>query len=90
MGVVSSPGLDLVNQYFEIGAAFSQQALHSVFGTREDLKNRLLGGSEPTTQLIQVGLKPDRPPASATPRPRPASARPSRAPTSSTWATAAS
>lgn len=62
VGVVSSPGLDLVNQYFEIGAAFSQQALHSVFGTREDLKNRLLGGSEPTTQLIQVGLKPETDP----------------------------
>ena len=62
VGVVSSPGLDLVNQYFEIGNAFSQQALHSVFGTREDLKDRLLGGSEPTTQLIQVGLKPETDP----------------------------
>lgn len=62
VGVVSSPGLDLVNQYFEIGNAFAQQALHSVFGTRDDLRDRLLGGSEPTTQLIQVGLKPENDP----------------------------
>ncbi|XVJ58943.1 MAG: FtsX-like permease family protein [Tepidisphaera sp.] len=58
VGVVSSPGLDLVNQYFEIGGAFAQTAVHSVFGTREDL-SRILGGTEPTIQMIQVGLKDD-------------------------------
>jgi putative ABC transport system permease protein len=62
VGVVSSPGLDLVNQYFEIGGAFAQTAVQSVFGTREDL-SRILGGSEPTTQMIQVGLKPEDSPS---------------------------
>jgi putative ABC transport system permease protein len=58
VGVVSSPGLDLINQYFEIGGAFTQTAVQSVFGTREELAG-LMGVQEPTAQMIQVGLKPD-------------------------------
>jgi putative ABC transport system permease protein len=58
VGVVSSPGLDLINQYFEIGGAFTQTAVQSVFGTREDLAG-LMGVQEPTAQMIQVGLRPE-------------------------------
>ncbi len=58
VGVVSSPGLDLVNQYFDLGQAFADTAVHAVFGSRADLRDKLLGGTEPSTQLVQVGIKP--------------------------------
>lgn len=58
VGVVSSPGLDIVNQYFDLGQAFAETAVHAVFGSRADLRDSLFGGVEPNTQLIQVGLKP--------------------------------
>ncbi len=57
VGVVSSPGLDLVNQYFDLGQAFADTAVHAVFGSRKDLRDKLLGGVEPSTQLVQVGIK---------------------------------
>lgn len=58
VGVVSSPGLDLVNQFFDLGESYTEQAVHAVFGTRTDLRDRLMAGVEPTIQLIQVGLSP--------------------------------
>lgn len=62
VGVVSSPGLDIVNQYFDLGQAFAETAVHAVFGSRSDLRDSLLGGAEPNTQLIQVGLVPQSDP----------------------------
>lgn len=54
-GVVTSPGLEVVSQFFSIGEDFTQQSVHAVFGTREDLKEKF--GSN-AVHLIQVGLKP--------------------------------
>ncbi|MFA6044065.1 MAG: FtsX-like permease family protein [Phycisphaerales bacterium] len=54
-GVVTSPGLEVVSQFFSIGEDFTQQSVHAVFGTREDLKDKF--GSD-AVHLIQVGLKP--------------------------------
>ncbi len=53
VGVISSPGLDLVSKYFDIGKEYAERALHSVFGSREDLKN-VFGSEE--IHLVQVGL----------------------------------
>lgn len=54
VGVVSSPGLDIVNSWFEIGEDYAKQAVNAVFGSREDM--RKLFGVE-TSRLLQVGLK---------------------------------
>ncbi|QOI99586.1 MAG: FtsX-like permease family protein [Phycisphaeraceae bacterium] len=64
VGVVTSPGLDVVNQYFDLGQSFVDTAIHSVFGSREDLRDKLLGGTEPAVRLIQVGLVPEDDPRS--------------------------
>lgn len=57
VGVVSSPGLDIVNSWFEIGEDYAEQAVNAVFGTRADMK-RLFGVD--SIRLLQVGLKPDK------------------------------
>jgi ABC-type antimicrobial peptide transport system permease subunit len=54
VGVVSSPGLDIVNKWFEIGEEYSQQAVNAVFGSRDDLK-KLFGVD--SIRLLQIGLK---------------------------------
>lgn len=51
VGVVSSPGLDIVNKYFDIGKEYANQAVHSVFGTRADLE-RIFGVD--SIDLVQV------------------------------------
>ncbi len=56
VGVVFSPGLDIISQYFTIGQDYTQQSVHAVFGSRQDLKDKF--GSE-AIQLIQIGLVPD-------------------------------
>ncbi|MEO0513346.1 MAG: FtsX-like permease family protein [Planctomycetota bacterium] len=56
VGVVTSPGLDIVSTFFNIGENYTQQALHAVFGTRADLKERF--GSD-ATQLVQIELADD-------------------------------
>jgi len=53
VGAVSSPGLDVVSYYFDIGKEYANQAISSVFGTREDLK-RVFGTD--TVQMVQIGL----------------------------------
>lgn len=55
VGVVTSPGLEIVSKFFAIGEDFTDQALHAVFGSRDDL--RRVFGSE-AINLIQVGLDP--------------------------------
>lgn len=52
-GVVTSPGLDIASRYFDIGNQFANQALHAVFGTRADLKEKF--GSD-AIHLLQIDL----------------------------------
>ena len=56
VGVVASPGLDIVSKYFDIGDDFLDVAVNAVFGTRDDLK-RLLGNT--TVRLMQIDLRSD-------------------------------
>lgn len=53
VGVVSSPGLDIVNSWFEIGENYADQAVNAVFGSRDDLQ-KLFGVS--SYRLLQIGL----------------------------------
>lgn len=56
VGAVQSPGLDLINKYFDIGKEYADQAIHSVFGSRDELK-RLFGND--SIDLIQIALHDD-------------------------------
>ncbi len=40
VGVVRSPGLDVVSKFYQVGEGMNDQAVNSVFGSREDLKNK--------------------------------------------------
>jgi putative ABC transport system permease protein len=53
VGVVTSPGLELVSQYFDLGDNFVNQAIGSVFGSRTDMIEHF---GMKTVQLIQVDL----------------------------------
>lgn len=54
VGVVTSPGLEIVSKFFNIGEDFTDQSLHAVFGSRGDLRDRFRSDA---TQLIQIDLK---------------------------------
>lgn len=54
VGVVTSPGLDIVSKFYNIGEEYTEQSLHAVFGSRRDLKDKF--GSE-VIHLIQIGLR---------------------------------
>lgn len=56
VGVVTSPGLDIVSKFFNIGEEYAQQALHSVFGSRRDMVEKF--GNE-SINLIQIELAQD-------------------------------
>jgi len=56
VGVVTSPGLELVSQYFDLGENFVNQAIGSVFGSRDDMIEHF---GMRTAQLIQVQLIDD-------------------------------
>ncbi len=56
VGVVTSPGLELVSQYFDLGDNFVNQAIGSVFGSRNDMIEHF---GMRTSQLIQVELSKD-------------------------------
>ncbi len=53
VGVVTTPGLELVSQYFDLGESMVQQAISSVFGSRADMIEHF-GIREP--MLIQLDL----------------------------------
>lgn len=55
VGVVTSPGLDVVNKFFNVGDEYTDQSVHAVFGSRSDLREKF--GSE-AINMIQIGLKP--------------------------------
>lgn len=53
VGVVTSPGLELVSQYFDLGDNFVNQAIGSVFGSRGDMIEKF---GMRVSQLIQIDL----------------------------------
>lgn len=53
VGVVTSPGLEVVGSFFETADQFADQAIHAVFGTRADLRDRF--GSD-AVNMIQMDL----------------------------------
>lgn len=55
VGVVTSPGLEVVSKFFAIGEEFTDQAIHAVFGSRSDLNTKF---NSQAINLIQVGLDP--------------------------------
>jgi putative ABC transport system permease protein len=54
VGVITSPGLDIVSRFFAIGDQYTEQSLHAVFGSRKDLIEKFKSDQ---INLIQVGLK---------------------------------
>lgn len=58
VGVITSPGLEIVSKFFDIGSEYTHQALHAVFGSRDDLRERF--GSE-AINLIQIELDDNTP-----------------------------
>jgi putative ABC transport system permease protein len=57
VGVVDSPGLDIVSKYFDIGEDFLDVAVNAVFGSRAELK--AIVGS-PAVRLLQIDLRPEK------------------------------
>jgi putative ABC transport system permease protein len=55
VGVVTSPGLEVVSKFFSVGEDFTDQAIHAVFGSRKDLLE--VFGSD-AISMFQVGLDP--------------------------------
>lgn len=55
VGVVTSPGLEVIGKFFETGDQFADQAVHAVFGTRDDLRDTF--GAE-NINIIQMNLAP--------------------------------
>ncbi len=56
VGVVTSPGLEIVSKFFNIGDEFEQQSLHAVFGSRRDLREKFRSDA---IQLLQIALRPE-------------------------------
>ena len=54
VGAVSSPGLDVVSGYFDVGQDYANQAIHAVFGSRADLQ-RVFGTD--VVHMLQLKLK---------------------------------
>ncbi len=53
VGVVTSPGLDIVSKFFNIGEEYTQQAIHAVFGSRDDMIEHF---GNTSINLIQIDL----------------------------------
>lgn len=53
VGVVASPGLELVNDFFDFGEDVTAQRVNAVFGNRTDLRNRF--GND-AINMIQLSL----------------------------------
>ena len=62
VGVVTTPGLELVSQFFDLGDNLVSQAVSSVFGSRADMIEHF-GVREP--MLIQIDLDDSVPPSEA-------------------------
>ncbi len=59
VGVVSSPGLEIVSKFFNIGDDYLQQSVHAVFGSRRDLREKFHSDA---IHLIQIQLADPLPP----------------------------
>ncbi|MFN0134408.1 MAG: FtsX-like permease family protein [Phycisphaerales bacterium] len=59
VGVVASPGLELVSKFFNVGEEFSDQSIHAVFGSRDDMKRKFLDGQPAPINMIQIKLTND-------------------------------
>jgi putative ABC transport system permease protein len=55
VGVVASPGLEMVSRFFQVGEEFTDQSIHAVFGSRKDLKEKF---NADAIGLIQMSLDP--------------------------------
>ncbi|MCW5764407.1 MAG: ABC transporter permease [Phycisphaeraceae bacterium] len=55
VGVVSSPGLDIVSKFYDVGEGYVDQAVNAVFGSRRHLVEKF--GNE-AIDLIQLGFAP--------------------------------
>ncbi len=53
VGVVGSPGLEIVSNFFDVGEDFTEARVHSVFGSQKDLKD--IFGID-TIGMIQIDL----------------------------------
>lgn len=53
VGVVTSPGLDIASRFFNIGEEYTHQAVHSVFGSLKDLREKFRSDQ---THILQVDL----------------------------------
>lgn len=58
VGVVASPGLEIASKFFNVGEDLTDQSIHAVFGSRNDLKDKFFGGQPAPIHLIQVTLTP--------------------------------
>lgn len=56
VGVVTSPGLEIVSKFFNIGEEYTQQALHAVFGSRRDMIEKF---GVDSIHLIQIEIDKD-------------------------------
>jgi putative ABC transport system permease protein len=56
VGVVTSPGLELISKFFNVGKEYVDQSLHAVFGSRKDMRERF--GTD-AIELIQMDLADD-------------------------------
>ncbi len=56
VGVVASPGLEIASKFFNVGDDLTDQSLHCVFGSRDDMKKKFFGGeaAEAPIHLIQI------------------------------------
>ncbi len=56
VGVITSPGLDVVSKFFNVGDEYTEQSIHAVFGSRKDLSKKF---ESDAIHMIQIGLKPE-------------------------------
>jgi len=54
VAVVTSPGLEIVSKFFNIGEEYTQQALHAVFGSRNDMIEKF---GNTSINLIQIDIE---------------------------------
>lgn len=54
VGVVTSPGLEVANDVFDVGEDFTQQRVHAVFGSRKDLVGQF---HTETIGMLQFSMK---------------------------------
>ncbi|GAB4543944.1 MAG: FtsX-like permease family protein [Phycisphaerales bacterium] len=73
VGAVSSPGLDIVNKYFDFEEEFAENSIHAVFGSRGVLREFF---KTDDINLLQVDITSEIPDAEATRRIKEAIDRP--------------